>query len=54
MPLDRREPFEADKLGPAIAERFGRLDILVGNAGTLGTLSLLYLCMQALWRGAKH
>ncbi|MBL4614830.1 MAG: SDR family NAD(P)-dependent oxidoreductase [Magnetovibrio sp.] len=28
-----------DKIGAAIFERFERLDVLVGNAGTLGTLS---------------
>ena len=39
VPLDLRE-FEAiDRLGAALYERFGRLDVLVGNAGDLGTLS---------------
>ena len=32
---------EIDALGAAIAERFGRLDILVGNAGVLGTMTPL-------------
>jgi NAD(P)-dependent dehydrogenase (short-subunit alcohol dehydrogenase family) len=39
VPLDLRE-FEAiDRLGYALYERYGRLDILVGNAGDLGTLA---------------
>ncbi|HEU0072307.1 MAG TPA: SDR family NAD(P)-dependent oxidoreductase [Alphaproteobacteria bacterium] len=39
VPLDLAKGAEIDKLGPAILERFGKLDILVGNAGQLGTLS---------------
>ena len=39
VPLDLRE-FEAiDQLGASLYERFGRLDVLVGNAGILGELS---------------
>lgn len=39
VPLDLTD-FEAiDRLGQSLYERFGRLDILVGNAGILGTLS---------------
>jgi NAD(P)-dependent dehydrogenase (short-subunit alcohol dehydrogenase family) len=30
---------EVDKLGPSIHERFGRLDIFIGNAAMLGPLS---------------
>lgn len=41
MPLDLKKLEDLDKLGPTIAERFGSLDILVGNAGLLGTLSPL-------------
>lgn len=39
MPLDLRKADEIDKLGPAILERFGGLDILIGNAGILGPLT---------------
>jgi len=39
VPLDLAKGAEIDKLGPAILERFGKLDILVGNAGQLGILS---------------
>ncbi|MBI1180623.1 MAG: SDR family NAD(P)-dependent oxidoreductase [Alphaproteobacteria bacterium] len=38
-PLDLREGELIDRLGGAVAERWGRLDILVGNAGILGELS---------------
>lgn len=39
LPLDLRRLDEVDKLGPTMAERFGGLDIFIGNAGTLGPLS---------------
>ncbi len=41
LPLDLMDFDEVDKLGPSIYERFGKLDIFVGNAGLLGTLSPL-------------
>lgn len=37
--MNLRNGLEIDALAAAIAERFGRLDILVGNAGLLGTLT---------------
>lgn len=39
VPLDLTDFDAIDKLGAAIYERFGKLDVLVGNAGVLGTLS---------------
>jgi NAD(P)-dependent dehydrogenase (short-subunit alcohol dehydrogenase family) len=39
VPLDLREFDAIDRLGAALFERFGRLDVLVGNAGDLGTLT---------------
>jgi NAD(P)-dependent dehydrogenase (short-subunit alcohol dehydrogenase family) len=39
--LDLRKGDQIDALGPSLYQRFGRLDVLVGNAGTLGTLSPL-------------
>ncbi len=39
VPVDLRQSEEINRLAPSIAERFGRLDILVGNAGVLGTLT---------------
>ncbi len=41
MPLDLMKLDDLDKLGPAIAQKFGKLDIFVGNAGILGTLTPL-------------
>ncbi len=38
-PFDLRDHVAIDRLGQAIHERWGRLDILVGNAGVLGTLT---------------
>jgi NAD(P)-dependent dehydrogenase (short-subunit alcohol dehydrogenase family) len=49
VPLDLRDGNEIDKLGPAILGRFGKLDILVGNAGVLGTLGPLSHTMADVW-----
>jgi NAD(P)-dependent dehydrogenase (short-subunit alcohol dehydrogenase family) len=37
--LDLRQGDKVDQLGPSIYQRWGKLDILVGNAGVLGPLS---------------
>jgi NAD(P)-dependent dehydrogenase (short-subunit alcohol dehydrogenase family) len=39
VPLDLTDFDAIDRLGQSLHERFGRPDILVGNAGALGTLS---------------
>jgi NAD(P)-dependent dehydrogenase (short-subunit alcohol dehydrogenase family) len=39
LPLDLAESARIDELLPAIKARFGRLDVLVGNAAILGTLT---------------
>ncbi|TAL30317.1 MAG: SDR family NAD(P)-dependent oxidoreductase [Alphaproteobacteria bacterium] len=39
MPFDLSETKKLDAIGPAITERFKRLDILVGNAAMFGGLS---------------
>jgi NAD(P)-dependent dehydrogenase (short-subunit alcohol dehydrogenase family) len=39
VPLDLTDFDAIDRLGQSLHERFGRLDILVGNAAFLGTLS---------------
>lgn len=41
VPLDLRDFDAIDRMGAAIYERWGRLDILVGNAGSLGVLTPL-------------
>lgn len=49
VPLDLKDGAAIDRLGPALAERFGRLDVFVGNAGTLGTLRPLAHYTPELW-----
>ncbi len=39
LPLDLREGAALDMVGPSLFERFRRLDILVSNAGVMGTLT---------------
>ena len=39
LPLDLRDFDQIDRMGAALYQRFGRLDVLVGNAGVLGSLS---------------
>jgi NAD(P)-dependent dehydrogenase (short-subunit alcohol dehydrogenase family) len=39
VPLDLADLDAIDRLGQSLYERFGRLDVLVGNAAALGTLS---------------
>ncbi len=49
VPLDLTEFDAIDRLGAAIYERFGKLDILIGNAGQLGTLSPLPHTDPKVW-----
>lgn len=39
LPLDLRDGARIDAIGPTLFQRFGRLDILVHNAGALGRLT---------------
>jgi len=41
---------EIEKIGPTILERFGGLDIFVGNAGILGTLSPVHQIKPKDWQ----
>jgi NAD(P)-dependent dehydrogenase (short-subunit alcohol dehydrogenase family) len=41
VPLDLRDGPAIDRLGGVLAERYGRLDVLIGNAAELGVLSPL-------------
>jgi len=50
LPLDLRDFNKIDQLGAALFERFGRLDILVGNAGVLGTLSPTGHIQPEVWQ----
>lgn len=49
VPFDITDSSKINQMGAAIHERFGRLDILVGNAGTLGTLSPLSHIEPTVW-----
>jgi NAD(P)-dependent dehydrogenase (short-subunit alcohol dehydrogenase family) len=49
VPLDLRELDRIDPMGPALYERFGKVDILVGNAGVLGTLGPIAHHDAKLW-----
>jgi len=39
VPIDLRDMEAVDRFAPAIEQRWGKLDILVGNAGVLGPIS---------------
>ena len=49
VPLDLRDFDKIDHLGASLYERFGRLDVLVGNAAVLGTLSPLGHVSPETW-----
>lgn len=49
VPVDLTDFTKIDQLGAHIAERFGRLDILVGNAATLGELTPLAHADPKVW-----
>jgi NAD(P)-dependent dehydrogenase (short-subunit alcohol dehydrogenase family) len=49
VPMDLTDFDAIDRLGAALYERFQRLDVLVGNAGLLGTLSPLAHTEPATW-----
>ena len=50
VPCDLTQSGVLDRLGGAVFERFGRLDILVGNAGDLGVLSPAAHIDPEVWR----
>ena len=49
VPLDLKDYEGIARLGAALNERYGRLDILVGNAGVLGPLSPLGHVEPKVW-----
>lgn len=50
LPLDVTDGDSLDKVGAAMYERFGRLDALIANAGTLGTLSPIHHTDPKVWQ----
>jgi NAD(P)-dependent dehydrogenase (short-subunit alcohol dehydrogenase family) len=49
VPQDLRKLDEIDRLGPALAERFRRCDVLVANAAMLGDLSPVAASDPEVW-----
>jgi NAD(P)-dependent dehydrogenase (short-subunit alcohol dehydrogenase family) len=49
VPLDLRDFIKIDELAAALYERYGRLDVLVGNAAEFGTFSPLGHIDPKLW-----
>jgi NAD(P)-dependent dehydrogenase (short-subunit alcohol dehydrogenase family) len=49
VPFDLRDFLKIDELAAALYERYGRLDILIGNAGEFGAFSPLGHIDPALW-----
>jgi NAD(P)-dependent dehydrogenase (short-subunit alcohol dehydrogenase family) len=49
VPLDLADGDTIDRLGRSLYERFGKLDILVGNAGTIGVLTPLAHLDPPVW-----
>ncbi len=50
VPLDLARHEQIDALGAALHEKFGRLDILVGNAAILGNLSPVAHAEPGMWQ----
>jgi len=49
VPLDLRDFIKLDELAAALYQRYGRLDILVGNAGEFGVFTPLPHMEPAVW-----
>ncbi len=49
LPLDLREGEQIDAIGPSLYQRFGRLDVLVHNAGALGRLTPVGHILPSDW-----
>lgn len=50
VPADLADPTRIDQLAVAVAQRFGRLDILVGNAAMAGALGPVAQSDPKMWR----
>ena len=50
LPLNLRQFDQIDAMGASIHQRFGKLDILVGNAGVLGSLSPIGHIQPKTWQ----
>ena len=52
LPLDLEDGAQIDLIGPTIHSRFGRLDVLVQNAGVLGVLTPISHITDKAWSNA--
>ena len=52
VPMDLKNSDEIDQMGGALYQRFGKLDILVANAATLGILSPVGHIDPSVWEDA--
>jgi NAD(P)-dependent dehydrogenase (short-subunit alcohol dehydrogenase family) len=50
LPLNLRQFDQIDAMGASIYQRFGRLDVLVGNAGVLGSVSPIGHIQPKTWQ----
>lgn len=50
VPMDLTDFDAIDHMGAALFERFGRLDVLVGNAGILGKLTPMHQIDPKVWQ----
>lgn len=50
IPLDLADPAAIERLGPALAGRFAKLDIFVANAAVLGELTPLTDISEKIWK----
>jgi len=49
VPMDLKDSAAIDRLGAALYERYGKIDILVANGGMLGTLTPMHHYDPQLW-----
>ncbi len=49
LPLDLKKLDKIDQIGPSLFQRWGKLDILVGNAGFLGPLTPISHAPDDVW-----
>lgn len=54
VPMDLTDYDRIDELGGIIAQRFKKLDILVGNAAMLGTLSPVAMSKPKMWQDVMN
>lgn len=54
MPFDLKRSDELMSLGPVLAQRFGRLDVLIGNAAILGSMTPMAHVKPKEWQEVMY